>query len=172
MRIFTVKTFAGIAIGLIAVLAVFLANLFVTTPTVPDSAIPSQLGPANPQLQLKSFACEPIAFAMDADGEIYLGKNEIVNVASVLDLKNSLKRAMEERASLLAYSRGMDLNDELPLRCTDELVYIKTVSRGNHARLEILMKVFREMGVSPILRIDRKKRKQLCTKWKPSLSSF
>ena len=94
---------------------------------------------------------------MDADGEIYFGKNAIGNAASVLDLTIRLKRAIEERTSLLAYSRGMDLNDEVPLRCTDELVYLKTVSRDNNARLGILTKVFREMGVSPILVIDRRK---------------
>lgn len=157
MRFFTVKTFAWIAIGFIAVFAVFLANSFVTTPTVQDSAIPSPLRPDNQQLHVKSFACEPIAFAMDADGEFYLGKNAIGNVASVVDLTARLKRAIEERTSPLAYSRGIDLNDEVPLRCKDKLVYVKTLSRSKNGRFRILIEVFREMGVSPILVIDRRK---------------
>jgi len=157
MRFLTVKTFAGIAIGVIAVSAIFLISLFVTTPTVQDSAIPSPLESGNLQLQVKNLECEPIVFAMDADGEIYFGKNPIGNVASAVDLTASVKRSIEQRASLLAYSRGMDLNDEIPLRCTDEPVYIKTVSPGDNARLEILSKVFRELGVSPLRVIDRRK---------------
>ena len=157
LRFFTFKTFTWTSICLVAVIIVFLVDLFVTAPTAQDSAIPSPMGPGDQQLNPKSFACEPIVFAMDSDGEIYLGKNAIGNVASLMDLTPRLKRALKERTSLLEYSRGMDLNDEVPLGCADQLVYIKTESNGNNARLEILIKHFGEIGVSPIQVNDKRK---------------
>jgi len=157
MRFFTVKTFPWIAIGLVAVLVVSLVALFVTTPIVKDSDIPSQLEPGNEQAHVQSCACEPFAFAMDANGNVYFGKNAIGNVRSTSDLITQVKKAIAERTSRLAYTRGMDLNCEVPLRCTDDPVYIKTVSRGNNNRLTRLIRGLREAGINPITVIDRRK---------------
>src|SRR4030095_7561650 len=157
MRFFTVKTFPWIAIGLVTVLVVSLVALFVTTPILKESDIPSPLEPGDEQAHLQRFACEPIAFAMDADGNVYFGKNAIGNVRSTLDLMTQLKKAIAERTSRLAYTRGMNLNCEVPLRCTDDPVYIKTVSRGKNNRLSTLTRAFREAGINPFTLIDRRK---------------
>jgi hypothetical protein len=93
MRFFTVKTFPWIAISLVAVLVVSLVALFVTTPIVKDSDIPSPLEPGNEPAHLQSFACEPIAFAIDADGNVYFGKNAIGNVRSTLNLMIQVKKS-------------------------------------------------------------------------------
>ena len=94
---------------------------------------------------------------MDANGNVYFGKNAIGNVRSTLDLITQVKKAIAERTSRLTYTRGMDLNCEVPLRCTDDPVYIKTVSRGNNNRLSTLIRTLREAGINPITVIDKRK---------------
>jgi len=157
MRFFTLKTFLWIAISLVTALVVSLVAVFVTTPIVNDSDIPSPLEPGNEQALVQSFACEPIAFAMDADGNVYFGKNAIGNVRGSLDLITQMQKAIAERTSRLAYTRGMDLNCEVPLRCTDDPVYLKTVSRGNSKQLLTLIRALREAGINPITLIDKRK---------------
>src|SRR6267378_1960758 len=152
------KTFIWVSILLIAGFGIFLAGSFLSHTELQQSTIPPLLESGDVQTKVQEIGCDPVVLVMDADGNVYSGKNLIGSLANPLDLTTKLKEVIEVRASRLAYTRGMDLNLELPLRCAHEPVYVKAHSLASDRRIMSLMRALREVGIKPTrLIVDRKK---------------
>ncbi len=155
MRFITLKTFTWISILFVVMLVTLLFNSFVMRPSTQD---PTIAPPMVSGYEEELVHCDPLVIVMDADGNVYLGKNRVGSLSHRLDLTTKLKEAVEKRDSLMAYASGMDLNLEVPLPpCHDEPVYIKALGDAN---LRALVRTLQEAGVGAIqLRVikDRKK---------------
>ena len=141
MSITTSKTLSLIAI-LVIVLFAFIPGSFVSRKTPRDPNIPPVLESRNVLPETVLIRCDWLVFVLDANGNIYNGKNIVGSLANPVVLTTKVKEAIEARASQLAYSRGMDLNLELPLpRCVDEPVYAKASIHANDSRMISLVAV-------------------------------
>jgi len=149
MHLTILKTFIWVSILLIAGVVIFLASSFLSRTGLQQSTIPPLLEFGNAQTEVQEIGCDPVVIVMDADGNVYSGKNLIGSMANPLELTTRLKEVIEARASRLAYTRGMDLNIELPLRCTNESVYIKAYCHANDSRILELIRALRQVGVNP-----------------------
>ena len=62
-----------------------------------------------------ALGCEPIVIAMDANSNVYSGKNCIGSLTHLSDLKTKMKEVVEARGARMADARGRDLNLKIPL---------------------------------------------------------
>lgn len=115
MRFVAPKTFLRISILVVVVLVVLLVGAFVSRTMLEDSNIPSLLEPGDPPTETELIHRDPVVFAMDADGNVYQGRNVIGSLANTSDLTTKMREVIEASASRLAYTAGMDLNLQLPL---------------------------------------------------------
>ena len=162
MRMTTSKTLIWIAILLIVVFAVILGNSFVSRRTQQEPNIPPVLESLNVQPETELIRCDPLVFVMDADGNIYYGKNIVGSLTKPGVLTIKVKEVIEARAARLAYAHGMDLNLELPLPgCVNEPVCLVVPERRDDVNVIALVKTLREVGAEPIRLIVRKKSQTL-----------
>jgi biopolymer transport protein ExbD len=160
MRFVVPKTFLRISILVVVVLVVLLVGAFVSRTMLEDSNIPSLLEPGDPPTETELIHRDPVVFAMDADGNVYQGRNVIGSLANTSDLTTKMREVIEASASRLAYTAGMDLNLQLPLRCTNDPVYIKAAAHAADSKILALIKALGEAGISQtrlIVLRDRKK---------------
>jgi hypothetical protein len=155
MRFTTLKTFIWISTLLVAVLVTLLVNSLVTRPTVQDATIPRPVASGD---ETSLVRCDPLVIVMDAEENVYWGKNRLGSMAHPLDLTSKLKEVIEERDSRLAYASGMNLSSGVPLPpCFDEPVYIKSADDAN---LKALVRTLHEAGVEATRLIVVKNRKK------------
>ena len=144
---------------MLAASAIFLVSSLVSRTMLQDSRIPSLLEPSDAQTA-QEIGCDSIVFVIDDNGNVYSGKNVIGSLADTLDLTTKLKKVIEAKASWLAYASGMDLKLELPPRCTNKPVYLKTESHANDSRTLALIRALREVGINPTWLIARRKSRE------------
>ena len=158
MRINTSKTLLWIVILLIVAFAVIIGNSFVSQRTRQDPNIPPVLESLNVEPETELIRCDPLVFVMDADRNIYYGKNIVGNLTGARDLATRAREVIEARSARLAYARGMDLNLELPLPgCVNEPVYLVVPEPEDDTNVIALVKILREVGAEPIRLVVRKK---------------
>jgi hypothetical protein len=161
MRLTTLKTVIWISIVLFAVLALFFVGSLVSRTIYQDSNIDSPLMSDKAQTETPGTRCDPVVFVMTASGDVYSGKNLIGNLANPLDLPTKIKEVIEVSASRFSYAPDMDLSLEVPLRCADEPVYIKSEGHVNDSRVSALIGALREVGVNPTWLIAKRKSQQV-----------
>ena len=158
MRLTTLKTFIWIPTLLIVAFVIFLVSLFVSRTMLQDSNIPPLLLSGDAQTEDQEIGCDLVVIVMDADGNVYSGKNCIGSLTHPLDLTTKLKEVVEARVSRMTYTRGMDLNHALLLpSCADEPVYVKAEGDANDRRTLVLVRALRKVGAKSIGLIVRKK---------------
>lgn len=146
MHLTALKTFLWVSILLTAGFGIFLASSFLSRTELQQSTIPPLLESGDVQTKIQEIGCDQLVIVIDPDGNVYSGKNLIGSMANPLDLSTKLKEVIEVRASRLAYTRGMDINLELPLRCANEPVYIKADNHSDR-RILSLIRALREVGI-------------------------
>lgn len=159
MHFITRKTLTWTTILFVAVLVTFIVNSFVTRLTVLDATIPPVLEADNERTPILDNGCDPLVFAMDAEGNVYSGRDRIGGLTTPLALSMKLKKVVEANVAHKPYAGGMDLNHEVPLQpCLEEPVYIRAVSDANDSRTLLLVKLLRGVGVDHIGFIKDKKK--------------
>jgi hypothetical protein len=88
MRFITLKTFLLISIFFVAVLVTLLVNSFVTRPTVQDATIQPPMASSIEEICVH---CDPLVIVMDADRNVYSGKDRVGKITDPLDLTIKLK---------------------------------------------------------------------------------
>jgi hypothetical protein len=149
MRKTTLKTLIWISILLVAGIVIFRAGSFLSSTSLQQSTIPPLMESDDRQTEHHDTGCDPILIAIDADGNVYSGKNLIGSTTHPLNLTLKLKAEIEVRASRRAYTRGMDLNLELPSRCINVPVYVKSDANANESGIVALIRALRDIGVNP-----------------------
>jgi len=138
------------AILFIAVLTSVVVGFFVTRHNAHDASIPPVLERANEPVQSVDISFEPLVIGVDTEGLVYSGRDRVGSLASVMDLKTKLKELVDARVSRLAFSRGMNINDEVPiLRCTEYSVFIRSAGEAKDGRTLQLIRALREVGAHP-----------------------
>jgi hypothetical protein len=161
MRSTTRKAVIRISILLVAGLAFVFVGSFVSRSMYQNSFIDSLLTSDKTQTEIPDSRCDPVVFAITANGDVYSGKDLIGSMANPLDLPAKMKKAIEASAARFAYTPGMDLSLEVPQLCADEPVYIKTEGHVNDGRVSALIRALREVGVNPKWRIAKRKPQQV-----------
>jgi biopolymer transport protein ExbD len=161
MRFITLKNAIWISILSCAGLAIYLVTSFVSRTMHQDISIDSPLTLVEAQTEIPGCRCDPIVFAIDANGNVYCGKNVIGNLACTLVLTREIREVIKSRASRLAYAAGMDLSLEVPLRCASEPVYIKTDSHADNSRTLELIRALRDVGIHPTWLFTRGKSREV-----------
>lgn len=161
MRVTATKTVIRISILLFAGFAIFLVSSFVSHTMLENLNIDSPLMSDEAQTETPDSGCDPIVFVMDANGNVYSGKNVTGSLANTLDLTTKIREVIEMSASRLAYAQGMDLSLEVPLRCANEPVDIKTESHADDSRIFALIRALREVGINPTWLIVKRKSREV-----------
>lgn len=157
MRVTTPKTLIWLSIILIVGMIIFRASSFLSRTRLQESTIPPLLvEPGDRQTEHHESGCDPILIAMDDDGNVYSGQDLIGSTAHPLNLALKLKAEIEVRTSRLAFTRGMDLNRELPSRCINVPVYIKADT--HETRAVELIRALRDAGINPTRLVTAKAR--------------
>jgi len=137
----TTKILSLIAILVIVMVGVILSNSFVARIVSPDASIPPVLDSISVQTETHLVRCDSLVFEMDADGNVYHGKDVVGTLANPVVLTTRAREITEAFVAREEYSRGMDLNLELPLpRCTDEPLYIRADVYAKDKRLAALVR--------------------------------
>ena len=159
MPFITIKTWTWTVVLLAAVLTGYLIKFYAARSILNDDSIPPVLEAHNIQISDPNSWCEPLVIGMDADGNVYLGRNRIGNLDKPLFLKTELQNVIAAKSADIVYLSGMDLNQRIPLlRCADYSVVIKSPGDESDRRTLQLISLLREVGRSPTRIIkDRKK---------------
>jgi hypothetical protein len=154
MRLTTLKTLIWIPILLFVATTLFFVASFVFRTILHEPRIDSPLMAKETQSTPADF-CDPVVFAIPANGDVYFGKNVTGSLAKPLDVETTIREVIAARGSRLAYASGMDLGLEVPRpHCYDKPVYLKFTGVTN---LKPLVRALQEAGAEVIIIEDRKK---------------
>jgi hypothetical protein len=153
------KTFIRAALFISMAFVIFIAASFVSRTVYFDATILPLPESKVPEIDPEDYVrCESVVFAVSANGDVYSGKHVIGNLTNISELIPRLKQELDSQAAGPAYSPGMNINVELPRRCADKSVYLKTARDANQSGILSLISTLHDARINPIWVFEKNKR--------------